>query len=69
VPLVQVTMVEGRSPEQKRALLEKLTDAVVETLGAKRETVRVILYEVPKAHWGVGGVSKAEQDAARGESP
>ncbi|WP_206830468.1 4-oxalocrotonate tautomerase [Alicyclobacillus fructus] len=69
MPLIQVTMVEGRSPAQKRALIEKLTDAVVDTLGAKRETVRVILYEVPKSHWGVGGVSKEEQDARLGEGP
>ena len=41
MPLVQVTMVEGRSPEQKRALIEKLTDAVVVRSSAKRETVRV----------------------------
>ncbi|SIS97287.1 4-oxalocrotonate tautomerase [Alicyclobacillus vulcanalis] len=67
MPLVQVTMVEGRSPEQKRALIEKVTDAVVDTLGAKRETVRVILYEVPKSHWGVGGVSKADQDSGQGD--
>ena len=59
MPLIQVTMLEGRSSETKAALILRLTDAAVEVTGAPRETVRVILQEVPPAHWGVGGVSKA----------
>jgi 4-oxalocrotonate tautomerase len=59
MPLVQVTLVEGRSIEEKTALIRGLTDTAVTTLGAPRESVRVILQEVPAAHWGVGGVPKS----------
>lgn len=59
MPLIQVTLLEGRSAHAKAALLQRLTDAAVEALAAPRETVRVILQEVPPAHWAVGGVSKA----------
>lgn len=59
MPLIQVTLLEGRSGEAKDALIRQLTDAAVQALEAPRETVRVILQEVPPAHWGVGGVSKA----------
>lgn len=59
MPLIQVTLIEGRSTEQKSALIRGLTEAAVEAIGAPRESVRVILHEVPAAHWGVGGVSKA----------
>lgn len=59
MPLIQVTMLEGRSPEAKAALILRLTEGVVDAVGAPRESVRVILQEVPPAHWGVGGVSKA----------
>ena len=59
MPLIQVTMLEGRSPEAKAKLILRLTEATVDAVGAPRESVRVILQEVPPAHWGVGGLSKA----------
>jgi len=58
MPVVQVTLIEGRAPAQKEALIASVTDAVVEALDAPRDSVRVLLYEVPAAHWGVGGASK-----------
>lgn len=61
MPLIQVSILEGRSSEVKKELIKEVTDAVVRTLGANPEVVRVLLYEMPKEHWGVGGVSKAEQ--------
>ncbi|VFR32444.1 4-oxalocrotonate tautomerase [plant metagenome] len=61
MPLIQVTLIEGRPDEAKAELLKGLTQAAVEALGAPRESIRVILQEVPAAHWGVGGVSKAVQ--------
>jgi 4-oxalocrotonate tautomerase len=59
MPLIQVSLIEGRAPEVKRALIAEVTDAVVRTLDAPRETVRVILNEVPPEHWAVGGVTKS----------
>ena len=61
MPIVQIQLVEGRSAEQKRALLTEVTDAVVSSIGAPRETVRVILTEVSASDWAVGGVPKDEQ--------
>jgi 4-oxalocrotonate tautomerase len=58
MPLIEVTMIEGRTPEAKRALMRRLTDAAEETLGAPRATVRVVIREVPAAHWAVGGEPK-----------
>ncbi|RSZ30814.1 4-oxalocrotonate tautomerase [Variovorax beijingensis] len=59
MPLIQVTMIEGRSADTKTALICSLTDAAVDATGAPRESIRVILQEVPGAHWGVGGVPKS----------
>lgn len=59
MPLIQVTLIEGRSATRKRNLIAELTDAVVRSLGAPSETVRVILNEVPAEHWGVGGEPRA----------
>jgi 4-oxalocrotonate tautomerase len=38
--------------------MRRLTDAAEETLGAPRQTIRVVLREVPAAHWSVGGEPK-----------
>ena len=58
-------MVEGRTPEQVRALITGLTDAAVAAVGAPRETVRVVVREVPTTHWAAGGVTIAERRAAQ----
>ncbi|MCT2538271.1 4-oxalocrotonate tautomerase [Aquibacillus koreensis] len=55
MPYVTVEMLEGRTDEQKKALIEKVTDAVVETTGASREKVVVFVEEINKQHYGVGG--------------
>ena len=39
MPYVTVKMLEGRTEDQKRALVEKVTAAVVETTGAPKEAV------------------------------
>jgi 4-oxalocrotonate tautomerase len=37
MPLIQVTMLQGRTVEQKRKLAQRITDAMVEEAGARRE--------------------------------
>ena len=58
MPLIQVTLIEGRSAAAKVELIRTLTEAAVASLNAPRESVRVIVQEVPAAHWAVGGVPK-----------
>jgi 4-oxalocrotonate tautomerase len=60
MPLVEVTLVEGRTPEQLRDLQVKLTDAVIEAITAPRESIRVILRELPTTHFAIGGVPISE---------
>lgn len=57
MPFAQIYLQEGRSEEKIEAVLEKVTDALVEATGTPREKVRVWVQEVPKTHWGIGGVS------------
>jgi 4-oxalocrotonate tautomerase len=59
MPLVQVTMLEGRTPEQKQALHREVAEAVHRAVGAPLENIRVVIYEVPGGHWSIGGVPKA----------
>lgn len=65
MPIIEVSLVEGRPAEAKERLIQALTDAAIEAIGAPRETVRVILRELPPAHYAVGGQSFAAKAAAR----
>ena len=55
MPIVIVHMMEGRDDPKKARAIAAMTKRVVETLDVKAETVRVILQEVPKQHWGIAG--------------
>jgi 4-oxalocrotonate tautomerase len=57
MPFAQIQIMEGRSEEQKRAVIEKVSQALVEALDAPLENVRVLISEVPKSHWGIAGRS------------
>jgi len=56
VPLVQITMLAGRTVDQKRKLAERITDALVEEAGARREAIVVAFHEVAKESYASGGV-------------
>ncbi|GAA0667494.1 hypothetical protein GCM10009535_54190 [Streptomyces thermocarboxydovorans] len=61
MPLVEVTMVEGRTPEQLRSLIHALHEAVVHAVAAPPENVRVVVREVPPTHWAAGDVTISER--------
>ncbi len=55
MPIIRVEMFKGRSRQQKRELVEALTDAMVKTTGANPQAVWVVLSDVEKEDWGFGG--------------
>jgi len=55
MPNIIVQMARGRTTDQKRKLAKALTDAIVEGLGGNPEWVSVIIQEVEKDGWAVGG--------------
>ncbi len=61
MPIVTVKPIERRSDDQKRALVEKVTDAVVETTGATPDKVSIIIEEMKKTDYGVGGRRVSDQ--------
>lgn len=64
MPLVQITLARGRTPEELAALGAAVTTAVEESIGAPRGNVRVVLRECEPEHWFVGGKSLADLRAA-----
>ena len=65
MPLVQITLVEGRSEELIKQCVKEVARTVQRTLGAPLSTIRVFVQQVPPNHWAVGDQTRDEIDAAR----
>jgi 4-oxalocrotonate tautomerase len=61
MPYITVKMIEGRSEDQKKALVEKVTQAVSETTGASEDKIVVFIEEMTKGHYAVGGKRLSDQ--------
>jgi len=61
MPLVQVTMLQGRTADQKRKIAKRVTDVMVEEAGAKREAIVVAFVEVSKESYASGGELMADK--------
>lgn len=60
MPLVEVTMIEGRPWETRRAMMREIAKAVSNRCDVPIAAVRVLIREVPAHHWSVGGIAKGE---------
>lgn len=55
MPLIEIHLLEGRTDEQKKALLAAVTGAVHDSIGAPLETIRVWVQEMsPRAFMSAG---------------
>ena len=60
MPFAQIYLIEGRTEEQKKAVIEKVSQALVDATGAPIANVRVWIQEVPEENWGIAGVTAKE---------
>lgn len=56
MPRVIVQAVEGRSVEQKRALVKSVTEAVVASFSVEPKTVTIVIEDIPRTNFGKAGV-------------
>jgi 4-oxalocrotonate tautomerase len=61
MPLIQVTMLQGRTADQKRKIAARITETMVEEAGARREAIVVTFLEVSKESYASGGVLMADK--------
>ncbi len=62
MPLVEIHMLEGRTDEQKKALLAAVTTAVNESIGAPLESIRVWVQEFSPREYMIAGVLAADRN-------
>lgn len=56
MPLVQITLLRGRTIEQKRKIAQRITEVMVEEAKTVREAVVVTFVDVERDSYARGGV-------------
>lgn len=66
MPMVHVEMLDGRSLDQKRALVRGITDVVARECRVDPAGVHVLIHELSSENWADAGT--LERDRATGDS-
>ena len=61
MPILQVEMLKGRTVEQKRKMVKKVTDALTETLNCPKEAVRIIIREMESDNFAKEGILQIDR--------
>jgi 4-oxalocrotonate tautomerase len=56
LPVIQITLSKGRTVEQKRELVQKITEESARILNTKNEKIRILIYEVEGENWADAGI-------------
>jgi 4-oxalocrotonate tautomerase len=61
MPLIQVTMLKGRSVDQKRKIAERITQTMVEDGKAAKEAVIITFLEITREDYANAGMLLADK--------
>ena len=61
MPFIEIKMWKGRSKEAKKKMIEKVTAAIVESIECPAEAVHLVVTEVDKDDWAIGGKRCSER--------
>ncbi|MGI5838911.1 MAG: 4-oxalocrotonate tautomerase [bacterium] len=61
MPLVHISLIEGRTVEQKRAAAKRITEAITETLNCPPEAVKIAFHDLAKEDYASGGVLRYDE--------
>ena len=65
MPIVQITLVQGREDALVKRCVKEVARVVRETLDAPLSSVRVMVYQVPSSQFVIGDQTRDEIDAAK----
>ncbi len=56
MPIIHIHLLDGRTVDQKRALVKSVTEAVVASVDTKPEAVKIVLHDMAKHDYATAGV-------------
>ncbi len=56
MPVIQITLSKGRTVEQKRELVQVITEESARILKTRNEKIRILIYEVEGENWADAGI-------------
>ncbi len=65
MPTINIEILEGRTYEQKKALVRGITDTVCEILSIDEQTVNIRIFELKRSETARGGEFFSEMDTSR----
>jgi 4-oxalocrotonate tautomerase len=65
MPVVQVSLLEGRTTEQKRNIAKRITQTLVEEAGANEQGVVVTFVDLPTDSYASGGMLICDKRAKK----
>ena len=61
MPDVHISWIEGRTPDQKRKVAQRITQVLMEEAGVKGESTHVVFVDIPASNFAVAGVPVADR--------
>ena len=60
MPVVHVNVWEGFGKEETRIMIKNITKVLTD-LDIPSKAIEVLVHEIPKTHWGIGGIPASEK--------
>ena len=60
MPIIHVNVWEGFGEKKAKAVIQGVTQVFVD-LDIPQQAVEVVIHEIPKSHWGIGGEPASER--------
>lgn len=67
MPYINVQITKGATKNQKRTIVEEMTQTLVKTLGKKPEYIHIVLQEIEEENWGYNGMLTDEWKKSQAE--
>ncbi|WP_213992113.1 tautomerase family protein [Sodalis sp. dw_96] len=61
MPNVIISFLAGRDLNQKRDMVEKVTEALMSSLGCQRDSVHIVMHEITEEQTAHGGILRCDK--------
>ena len=62
MPHIQITMLQGRSAEQKRRVAKRVTEVLQEELNVGADKLTIVFVEVPRDSYAANGILISDRE-------